>query len=435
MELSDYRRWLQPLWGLLLFLLSSVLPATPTDDYEAFIFGWSAYDVGNYHEALRIWTPLARRGNTEAQVNLGVIYDYGKGVGKNPRQAASWYQAAAEHGHASGQYNLAQLLSQGRGVRENRGEALFWYKKAAEQGLAIAQHKLATLYAEGNGVPTDPMTAIRWYHQAGLSFMEHGETDRAREALEAIQKLSAEHVLAVDLANRLESKTAKSEQNTSITTDISVSAGTAWPIAEGYVITNNHVVANADRVTLIHLSGEKISATVTHRDETNDIALLSVKDTASLPPALPLSINSARLGASVFTIGYPRLDVMGDSPKLTNGIISSINGMYGDTSTYQISVPVQPGNSGGPLLNMNGEVVGVVTSMLGSTNPDNGDTTLLPNISYALKIDVVKNLLQRLPKRRHGLKELSHDSGTLESLADRIQKSVMIIMSQPAATN
>jgi S1-C subfamily serine protease len=192
-------------------------------------------------------------------------------------------------------------------------------------------------------------------------------------------------------------------------------------------VTNNHVVSAAEELLLVNVHGEEIAASVVVRDEINDIALVRVGDVGKLPPALPLSNSHARLGASVFTIGFPRIDEMGKTPKITDGIVSAVNGYRDDPRFYQISVPIQPGNSGGPLLNMKGEVVGLVSSMLGSSDLTTGETRFLPSVNYALKIEAVRDLMKHLPQTRAVLSELPNHSDSLEGLADRIEKSVLIV--------
>ncbi|UCF89872.1 MAG: trypsin-like peptidase domain-containing protein, partial [Desulfobacterales bacterium] len=130
------------------------------------------------------------------------------------------------------------------------------------------------------------------------------------------------------------------------------------------------------------------------RDEADDIAFLSVQDGRHLPPALPLADSEMEPGARVFTVGFPRIDVMGSSPKRSEGLINGLHGTGDDPQSYQTSVPVQPGNSGGPLLNMRGEVVGVVTSMLALRDEAEGQIYMLKNASCALKVDRVKELLK-----------------------------------------
>ena len=134
--------------------------------------------------------------------------------------------------------------------------------------------------------------------------------------------------------------------------------------ADGLVLTAHHVVDKA-KVIKINLSNGSIAlARVKEVDPPNDLALLTIeKETpAHLSLAGP---RSARIGQKVFTIGFPAPDILGQEPKYTDGTISSLSGLEGTKSLLQISVPVQPGNSGGPLVNENGEVVGIITSTVG----------------------------------------------------------------------
>ena len=105
--------------------------------------------------------------------------------------------------------------------------------------------------------------------------------------------------------------TTDSEHDTFIDSLSGTSTGTAWPVAGGYAITSNHVVASSETVTLYDVAGHKLHATVAVRDTASDLAILSVSDAGSLPPALPLSSGAERLGSNVFTLGFPRVDILG----------------------------------------------------------------------------------------------------------------------------
>lgn len=396
--------------------LSMCAPPRVAAEFQStgFISGWTAYNQGNYREALRIWVPLAEAGDSNAQINLGVMYDYGKGVPRNPELAIKWYGAAAEQNNCVALYNLGAMYAQGRCLTQDVQRAAQLYEKAAEQGLAIAQYKLGMLYFSGDGVSHDPDRARFWLREAAEQDCE-----------EAKQQLAT---MDASLTN----STGPSALNRdgALETSQGASVGTAWPIAAGYAVTNNHVVSASNEVLLVNTNGEEIRASVVVRDEINDIALVSVRDGKELPPALPLSNSHARLGASVFTIGFPRIDEMGKTPKITDGIVSAVNGYQDDPRFYQISVPIQPGNSGGPLLNMKGEVVGLVSAMLGSANPSTGETYFLPNVNYALKIAAVQDLLKHLPGKTRRLPELPKRSDNLEGLAARIQASVLIVKAE-----
>ena len=208
------------------------------------------------------------------------------------------------------------------------------------------------------------------------------------------------------------------------------SVGTGWPTLAGYVVTSNHVVEDSNDVVVINRLGEELPAQVVLGDQVKDIAILEVSDTRKLPPALPLAKKKARLGTTVFTIGFPRVHFMGRSPKLFTGVISSVNGLHDNPASYQTTVPIQPGNSGGPLLNMNGEVVGLVTSMLGLRDTEDGNIQLLQNASCVLKIGSVEKLLPSLPKRAPALEVLPRDSGSLETLAERIESSILLVIAK-----
>jgi hypothetical protein len=355
--------------ALLLLLAGSVTGAPPRD---AFTRGWTAYQAERYRGALQLWLPLAEAGDADAQLNVGLLYDTGQGVPANPVVAASWYRRSATQGHAAAQYNLGLMYIDGRGVDHDRERAEYWLTQAAGQGLQEARAMLP---------------------QIG------GTTGPAR---------SAEDGAFIDSLS-------------------GTSTGTAWLVAGGYAITSNHVVDSSDTVMLYDVNGRQWHATVAVRDHTNDLAVLGIRELDDLPPALPLSRAPGRLGSDVFTLGYPRVDILGRTPKLTDGIISSVNGYRDDPDSYQTSVQIQPGNSGGPLLNMEGEVVGIVSSMLGTVG-EAAETVVMPNISYAVKVERLQALLAALPPRADSRFLESGRQAPLADLAERIQPSVLLVV-------
>jgi S1-C subfamily serine protease len=161
--------------------------------------------------------------------------------------------------------------------------------------------------------------------------------------------------------------------------------------AEGLLVTNDHVVANADRIRIIDRSGKEYAARLVRRDVANDLALLKVEVTGR-----PLPVFRGRetaKGEQVFTVGFPLVELQGDDPKATFGRINSVEGAGGDTRFYQIDVPLQPGNSGGPLVNLRGQVVGIVTATLDQRAALRSSGTLHQNVNYALKSTVLIPLL------------------------------------------
>lgn len=167
-------------------------------------------------------------------------------------------------------------------------------------------------------------------------------------------------------------------------------SGTGFALKNGYVVTNYHVIENAKSITIQGVKGDfdkSYRATVVGSDKYDDLALLKINDPSfqgfgTIPYAL--SSTTAEVGEEIFVLGYPLTSTMGDEIKLTNGIISSKTGFQGDVSLYQMSAPVQPGNSGGPLFDKKGNVIGVVSSK----------HTGAENVGYAIKSSYMKNLIE-----------------------------------------
>jgi S1-C subfamily serine protease len=413
--------------ALLLLFPAHAASAASSNSFEG---GWKAYEQGDFEQAVQLWRPLAEQGHVNAQINLAVMYEHGYGVGRDLQTAATWYLAAAREGSAIGQYNLGLFLVEYSGVTPTEHDALYWLGKAADQGFADAQFQVGLMYAQGVAGEARIADAPAWLYQAGLAYLYDHDATGVDSAIAALRRVAAGKPLARDLEARLSGGSESAAEAGTSTAVSRTATGTAWPIAAGYAVTNYHIVAGKQSVVLVDSRGAEIPARVVLSDAENDVALLVVNNPEQLPPALPIATTAARLGASVFTIGFPRVDVMGVTPKLSIGIISSVNGMYDEPASYQISVPIQPGNSGGPLVNMRGEVVGLVTSMLGRVGVAGGEAQPFGNISYALKVDRVQALLQEAPRPVRPIAELARGGEGLEDLAQKIQGSVMMVRAE-----
>ena len=162
----------------------------------------------------------------------------------------------------------------------------------------------------------------------------------------------------------------------------SSSTGTAFAVADGRTyVTNHHVIEGAKVICLQPEGGPPVAAQVLAIDKADDLALLRSELRA---PPLPLATAAeVQRGMPVLTIGYPHPTVMGLESKVTDGIVNSLTGLRGDRRRFQISVPVQPGNSGGPLLSERGNVLGIVVSKLGLRFAEaSGD--IPSNVGYAI---------------------------------------------------
>ena len=128
--------------------------------------GQAAYDAGRFDDARTAWAAAAEAGDPAAQAGLGLLYDLGQGVPKDPAMAYGWYRRAAESGLALAQFNVAVMLDSGVGVARDAAQAATWYAKAAARGHGRAQYNLAQLYASGDGVPQNTAVARVWYQAA-----------------------------------------------------------------------------------------------------------------------------------------------------------------------------------------------------------------------------------------------------------------------------
>ncbi len=190
------------------------------------------------------------------------------------------------------------------------------------------------------------------------------------------------------------------------------------------------MVEGRNHIILIRQDGVKIPATVAAHDASNDLALLEVKDTGLLPAALPLSSRPAALGERIVTIGYPHPDLLGVKPKLTEGVVNSTSGLGDDPRALQISVPIQAGNSGGPLVNMEGKVVGIVTSKVNAVKMFKWTGDLPQNINYGIKISYLQGLLSSVSSKKRIDTVRPFHYASIEELANKIKGSVLIIVAE-----
>jgi hypothetical protein len=148
--------------GLLVAVLVAAASPLRADDRDA----RRAFDAGRFDEARHLWLPLAAAGDAEAALDVGLLYDLGRGVPQDSSTAYRWYRQAAEAGLAQAAFNVAVMLDSGAGVPRDSAEAALWYARAAANGYHRAQYALAQLYAAGDGVPRNPATAAAWYRAA-----------------------------------------------------------------------------------------------------------------------------------------------------------------------------------------------------------------------------------------------------------------------------
>ena len=136
---------------------------TPDQQFQQ---GFEAIKRDDYQTAFKLWLPLAEQGYSSAQYNLGVMYQYGRGVKQDDFEAVKWYRKAADQGDAASQSSLGFMYINGRGVKQDDFEGVKWLSKAADQGNASAQFVLGMSYLLGKGVQVNKFLAKEWLGKA-----------------------------------------------------------------------------------------------------------------------------------------------------------------------------------------------------------------------------------------------------------------------------
>jgi S1-C subfamily serine protease len=181
---------------------------------------------------------------------------------------------------------------------------------------------------------------------------------------------------------------------------IQVGTGTGFVIdSHGKIATCYHVVADATKIECVFFDGKRRSARLISGSRATDVAILQVDATSLV--SLPLS-TKCQQGDAVFAMGFPAPGLLGVESKYTEGVVSSLSGLGGDGMSMQISVPIQPGSSGSPLVHAESRaVVGVVTSTAAVGSFWAGTGTIPQNVNWAVKSNAIEALVEVDPKTQN----------------------------------
>ncbi len=384
----------------------------------------------------------ASHGMIRAQSMLGTGYRGGFGVAQDYDRAMHWYRKAANQGDAAAETYIGEMYAYGEGVAKSYSEALKWFRKAADRGYDDAQFRLGAFYEHGYGVPHDDATATRWYRKAAdqglgraqlnLGFMRAAARDfvqahmwftlatvrlaksdtKNRDLAAKSRETIAAGMTAAELAD---AQKRAAEWRPNITyrppvRDVALpnavarkpdpepdrdakkgsSSGTAFFVTpDGKALTNAHVVRGCSDITVI-TGGESHPARILARDERNDLALLA---TDLHPERSALWHLQVRQGEDIAVYGFPLPGALASGGNVTIGIVTALAGMRDDSRFLQISAPIQPGNSGGPVLDRNGGVVGVIVSTIDGLAIASVTGNLPQNVNFAIKASVAAAFL------------------------------------------
>jgi S1-C subfamily serine protease len=331
-------------------------------------------------------------------------------------------KSRAEAGDVQSQFELCALYVRGDGVPEDKTEAIKWCRRAAEQGYGAAEYNLGLAYLTGDAVPQDYIKAYKWFDLAAAQDISQAIVGRDKLAALMMQSQISE---ALQLVAAFVPKKEDSSSNSS-SPDSPAASGSGFFITDdGYLITNNHVVKDATKIRLVTSAG-MIGAKVVHVDAANDLALLKADGKFS---PLPITASrAAHLGGTVAMIGFPDLLLQGFAPKLAKGEIASLSGIQDDPRYFQISVPVQPGNSGGALVDERGNVIGIVSAKLDASAALAASGALPENVNYAVKSSLLLSFLESVPVVSAKLKAPNTADEKFEDVVKSAQAAAVLVL-------
>lgn len=336
---------------------------------------------------------------------------------KQDERAFQFFLRAAKAGNAQGMRALGICLSEGIGCWLDTEGGTYWLEQSARHGDCIAAYLLAKRYVQKR-------QEVKALNMLGLAVEIAVSVGNRQLLMDCSQ-------LALDIGEVEFSKTifALSQNDPPVEAEPQGSSGTAWQINDTDVVTCWHVI---DGMTRLHLwvNGETLPLTVVAGDKADDLAILRLPLGRTFPnrETLPVSLSASanKRGSSCFTLGFPQPGLQGSGIKYTEGTVSALEGFRGDERTFQVSVEIQPGNSGGPLLDSSGRVIGVIVASL-----RNGQ-----NVNYAIKKEVLLRFLKsnKIPFLSKSTTNQTPSSLTIpsrEALVEKCEKAVYLIECLP----
>jgi TPR repeat protein len=360
----------------------------------------------NETKALEYLRKAADKGISASWETIGVAYWHGRGVPVDRNQAVGWLKKAAEKGHMTAQNLYGAALWGGDGTDKDQAQAVQWFIRSGNQGDAPSLYNAGIAYKNGIGVQRDPEQAL--YYMALAA-----KTAKARDKAKMDDALAKAKLEAnPDQEKRALAKVAawrphKDAGQAASGQDHAVSKGqeTALPrpqrssgsgfvvASDGMVLTNSHVVKSCRNIQIsIGDNPQSEAAVVTARDEANDLALLKT----TIRPSEVAAFRDGpglRSGDEVVVVGFPLSSLLSREPNITAGVISAMAGIRGDKRHYQLTAPIQKGNSGGPVVDTSGNVVGVVVATLNVSKVAGSGGAIPQNVNFAIKGDLARKFL------------------------------------------
>lgn len=395
----------------------------------ALLYSDSKRGVKNPERSFKWCKKSAENDFLPAQSELGRKYETGDGVYKNPTAALFWIQQAAAKGDAYSELMLGSKYQTGTdGLEKDYQQAMKYYRLSAEQGNSMAQFMIGSLYSTGLGVPKDYIEALAWINVAAAS--DNSIYAPTRDKIEKVQGFAialAAQKRSKEILASFPSKKVQSNESAVNSAPVEVLNRTGSGVMispNGDILTAAHVVSNASHIEVMTSQGRK-TARILQIDKSNDIAM--IKCEGLFEPIPIASSKGVKLGQTIFSIGFPNIEIQGTSPKMTKGEISSLYGYQDDPRLWQISVPIQPGNSGGPLCDEAGNLIGIVVSKLNAVQMAKATGDVAENVGYAIKSAYIAPLLDNLGINQPQFNRSARNANLVDQV-DQVSKSVVMIL-------
>jgi TPR repeat protein len=325
---------------------------------------------------------------------LGAFYEGGKaGLPQDNLVALDWYKKAGELRETSAMVSAGRIYALGLGVTADGTEALRWFRLAANLGNYRSYTWIASVYEFGRGgIAKNLSLAYSWYAAVPANALAN-DVKAATEGKERLAKVLSQAerdeaakqskvVVVNELLNRMGAIPAGGSVATASRKGV---YGSGVVVSRnGDILTNDHVIQNCANVR-IQPTGAEVK--VIAKDAKNDLALLRME--GSRIPAIKLRTGRGiRLGDDLVVVGYPLRGLLSSGPIVTTGIVNALSGFNDDTSAFQMSATVQPGSSGGPVVDSYGLLVGIVRARLLPGGPISAQ-----NVNFGINLATVSGFL------------------------------------------
>lgn len=366
-------------------------------------------ETDDYLAAYKALWEGVRLKDTRAMHRLGVVYEEGElGLAPNEQQALNYYLQGAQLNDPICKAYAGWLMVNAKTLKHNYPEGIRYLTEAHRGNVLLAHYTLGAMRLVGDGLDQDPEEA---FFLASLAYLQAPESEMfSKLVAEAGSKLSSERrSRVVERSKRWIANEGSDERESADESASSTGSGIIFH-NDGLVLTNHHVIETGGSIRVLTSSGAEFDGEVIASDAKLDVAVVRlsgrfVAEGYPHPPRLGGG-KSAKTGQKVFTIGHPLADILSAEAKYTEGTVSALSGLGDNNDLLQVSVPIQPGNSGGPLAAESGDVIGLIVATVNGRYMLNKRGILPQNVNFAIKWEPIEAFL-----KEHGIAVPSQPAG------------------------